>query len=128
MMRPQGAQHRKSFRGTEFNSLRQARGGGDRLIIELGKSLFRKIGEVVGDDILSTAPDRRRKDVTVSCVGKNKRPDQLLVFENKRILEMLVFFAPLRTDAPFQMWLPIKQVPRPLIEDLLGSPRLEQTR
>ena len=126
VMRSQGAQHRKRFGGVEFDNLRQKRVGGDRLDIEPGENLIGKIGQVVGDDILRTSPNSCRKDVAVVSVGKIERLDQRLVSGNRRVVEMLVHGAPLRTDAPFQMRLPTKQTPRPFVEDPRGPPRLEQ--
>ena len=126
VLRPQAARHRKRFGGVAFGNLRQERIDGDRLDIEPGENLFREIGKVVGDDVPRAAPDRRRQDVAVVRVGKIERPDQRLVSDNQSVVEMLGHGSSLRTDAPFQMRLPIEQAPRPFVENSLGPPGLEQ--
>ena len=50
----------------------------DRLDIEAPKDPSRKVGQVVGDDMLRAAADRRRQDVAVVGIRKFERCDQRL--------------------------------------------------
>ncbi len=53
------------------------------------EDIRRKVGEVVGDDMLRAAADCRRQDVAVVGIGKFERPDQRLVSGDQRLRKML---------------------------------------
>ena len=68
---PKDAQHTKRFGGIEIECPGQKTVGVDRLDIEAPKDPSRKVGQVVGDDMLRAAADRRRQDVAVVGIRKS---------------------------------------------------------
>ena len=122
-----GAQHAKRFGGIEIVRPGQKPVGVDRLDIEASEDLGRKVGQVVGDDILCAAADRRRQDVAVVGIRKFERPDQRLVSGDQRLRKMLVHGIALGADAAFKMRLLFEEVQRPLVENPFGPSRPEQS-
>lgn len=82
--------------------------GADCLDIQSREGIGRKVGQIVGDDVLRTAADRRRQDMTFVGIGKFERPDQWLVSGDQRFRKMHVHGMPLGADAPFKMRLLFK--------------------
>ena len=124
---PQGAQHAKRFGGIEIERPGQKPVGVDRLDIELPDDLGRKVGQVVGENILRAAADRRRQDVAVVRIRKFERPDQRLVSGDQRLRKMLAYGMPLGANTPFKMRLLFEEVQRPLVENPFGPSRPEQS-
>ena len=124
---PKGAQHAKRVGGIEIECPRQKAVGVDRLDIELREDIGRKVGQVVGDDILRAAADRRRQDMAVVGIRKLERPDQGFVPGDQGLRKMLAHGMPLGADTPFKIRLSCEEVHRPLVENLFGPSRPEQS-
>ena len=124
---PKGAQHAKRLGGIEIERPRQKPVSVDRLDIEPREDIGRKVGQIVGDDVLRAAADRRRQDVAVVGIRKFERPDQRLVSGDQRLRKMLAHGTPLGADTRFKMRLSFKQVQCPFVENPLGPSRPEQS-
>ena len=124
---PKGAQHAKRLGGIEIERPRQKPVRVDRFDIEPREDPGRKVGQVVGDDVLRAAADRRCQDVAVVRIRKFERSDQRFVSGDQRLRKMLAHGVPLGADTRFKMRLLFKEVQRPLVENSFGPSRPEQS-